>query len=203
MTEADRVRWNQRYQDREARNSFTFEPSAWLLELAEQQSANQLRPPHADARALDLACGSGRNSVWLAERRWAIDAWDVSDVGLAILARELDARAARGRPLEVYPQHIDLDDAPLPAGVYDLVLNMMFLHRPLSPSIAASLRPGGLLVFQTIVAVASSTLPAQVNAAHVLQSDELRKTFESLGLETLYYDEAGERSTARLLARKL
>ena len=128
MADADRERWNGRYTDRYTQRDYTFQPSSWLLEIE-----GQLRPSRPDARALDLACGGGRNAVWLAERRWAVDAWDLSDVGLAILSRELDERAARGAPIEVYPQQLDLDEATVPQAVYDLVLNIMFLDRRLWP----------------------------------------------------------------------
>jgi tellurite methyltransferase len=195
VADADQERWNGRYSSQFTQRNYSWQPSGWLLEIAAQ-----LQPPRADARALDLACGGGRNAVWLAERRWTVDAWDLSDVGLAILTREVDERAARGAPIEVYPQQIDLDAAAIPQAVYDLVLNMMFMHRQLWPSIAASLRPGGLLVYQTFVQ--SPALPPEVNTAYALAQDELRATFERLGLETLSYDEQGERSTARLLARK-
>jgi tellurite methyltransferase len=196
VAEADRKRWNRRYSERLAQRDYTFEPSRWLVEIADQ-----LRPPHRDARALDIACGGGRNAIWLAERTWAVDAWDLSDVGLAILSRELDARAARGAPLEVYPQQLDLDEAAIPQGVYDLVLNIMFLDRRLWPPLVAALRPGGLLVFQTFVD-APGGRTSEVSPEHLLQPGELRTAFEALGLETVTYDEAGERATARLLARK-
>ena len=196
MADADRERWNGRYTDRYTQRDYTFRPSSWLLEIE-----GQLRPSRPDARALDLACGGGRNAVWLAERRWIVDAWDLSDVGLAILSRELDERAARGAPIEVYPQQLDLDEATVPQAVYDLVLNIMFLDRRLWPSLAASLQPGGLLAFQTFVD-APGGRTSEVSPEHLLQPGELRASFEELGLETVRYDEHGERLTARLLARK-
>src|SRR5574338_586397 len=93
VTEADRERWNRRYAERYAERAYDFVPSRWLPEIADQ-----LAPPYEGARALDLACGPGRNAVWLAEQGWAVDAWDVSDVALDILQHELDHRAAHGRP---------------------------------------------------------------------------------------------------------
>jgi SAM-dependent methyltransferase len=198
VAEADRERWNRRYTARHEARDYAFQPTRWLPEVE-----IRLRPPRLDARALDLACGGGRNAVWLAERGWTVDAWDLSDVGLAILARELDRRAARAAPLEVYPQQIDLDTATLPTATYDLVLNLLFLDRRLWPSLGAALRPGGLLVFETFVDLPAPTgRRSEVSPEHLLKPGELRTAFEALGLETVEHDEDGPRGTARLLARR-
>lgn len=196
MAESDRERWNRRYTERYEAREYSWLPSRWLVEIADA-----LRPPHQGARALDLACGTGRNSVFLAERGWTVDAWDVSDVALSILASEREDRASRGFPLEIDVRDIDLDTASIPPETYDLVLNMLFLDRRLWPEMAAALRPGGLLVFQTFVDMPGGR-ESEVSPAHLLQPGELRAAFEALGLETVSYDETGERGSARLLARR-
>jgi SAM-dependent methyltransferase len=171
-------------------------PSRWLTEIEET-----LHPPFPGARALDLACGPGRNSVFLAEQGWAVDAWDVSDVALSILTYEREDRASRGFSLPIEIREIDLDTVTIPPATYDLVLNMLFLDRRLWPEIAAAVRPGGLLVFQTFVDVPGGR-ESEVSPDHLLQPGELRSAFESLGLEIVSYDESGERGTARLVARR-
>ena len=196
MTDRDRERWNRRYVERYAERPYDFSPTRWLPEIADR-----LQPPHPAARALDLACGPGRNAVWLAERGWRVDAWDISDRALAILVYEREERASRGFPLEIDVREIDLDTAAIPPDTYDLVLNLLFLDRQLWSQLAAALRPGGLLLFETFV-----NLPAgkrsEVNPAHLLQPGELRSAFEGLGLRTVSYDEDGERGTARLIAQR-
>ena len=196
MAESDRERWNRRYSERYAERPYSWLPSRWLGEIAEA-----LRPPFAGARALDLACGPGRNSVFLAERGWFVDAWDISDVALSILTYEREGRASRGFPLEIEIREVDLDTVAIPADTYDLVLNVLFLDRRLWPALAAALRPGGLLVFQTFVEVPGGR-EVEVSPDHLLQPGELRTAFEALGLATVSYDETGERGTARLLARR-
>ena len=57
----------------------------------------------APGRALDVACGEGRNAVWLAERGWRVTAVDLSSVGLA---KARDLAAARG--VEVDLVHADV-----------------------------------------------------------------------------------------------
>jgi SAM-dependent methyltransferase len=136
----DRESWNARY----ARYQSHGPPSEWLSAQAEF-----LRPLSPAARALDAACGGGRNSLLLAELGCAVDAWDVSDVALAILSEELGRRAAQGAPLPVSVRCLDLKDATIPTNEYDLVLLMSFFHRPLIPRLAAALRPYGRLLIET------------------------------------------------------
>jgi 2-polyprenyl-3-methyl-5-hydroxy-6-metoxy-1,4-benzoquinol methylase len=75
----DSVAWDQRYRGREL--VWTSEPNRFLV--SETQS---LTP----ARAIDLACGEGRNAVWLAERGWRVTGVDFSNVAIA-KARQLEA----------------------------------------------------------------------------------------------------------------
>jgi SAM-dependent methyltransferase len=78
----------------------------------------------APGRALDLACGQGRNAIWLAERGWRVTAVDFSEVGLDT-ARRL--AAARGADIDWVLA--DLVDYRPPAGAFDLVLTL-FLQLP-------------------------------------------------------------------------
>lgn len=196
MAESDRERWNLRYAERRRERPMRWQPTRWLPEIAAQ-----LRPPRPGARALDLACGPGRNAVWLAEQGWSVDAWDLSDVALDILRAELRARAARGAPLAVTPRQVDLDAADIPPATYDLIANILFLDRRLWPAMVDALRPGGLLAFETFVNLPGGR-QSEVSPEHLLAPGELRAAFEALGLTTLAADEATERGTARVLARR-
>jgi SAM-dependent methyltransferase len=196
VANADRERWNRRYRERYAERPYDFRPSRWLVEIGDS-----LVPPFAGARALDLACGPGRNAVWLAERGWSVDAWDISETALAILVNERDDRASHGDDLPIKVREIDLDTETIPPETYDLILNMLFLDRRLWPGMAAALRPGGLFVFETFVNLPGGRT-SEVSPEHLLQPGELRAAFERLGLETVLYDEDGPRGTARLLARR-
>jgi tellurite methyltransferase len=196
MAEEDRERWNRRYRERYEARDYRWEPSRWLAEIEAD-----LMPPLPGARALDLACGGGRNAVWLAERGWSVDAWDLSDVGLDLLRRKLAEDEGAGRALDVRPHQTDLDQATLPAESYDLIVNMLFLDRRLWPSIATALQAGGRLLFETFVDIGPGRRPS-VSPEHLLAPGELRRAFEALGLETLLFDEEATRGTARLLARR-
>ena len=94
--------------------------------------------------ALDLACGLGGNAEYLARRGLCVLAWDISSVAMSALAR-------RTADLPLVPQQRDVVEAPPPAGFFDVVCVGHFLDRDLCPSIAAALKPGGLLFYQTFI----------------------------------------------------
>jgi SAM-dependent methyltransferase len=97
-------------------------------------------------RALDVACGEGRNAVWLAQKGWAVTGVDFSCVAL-----EKARRVAAHRGVEVEWVEADLLDwTPLPDS-FDLVL-IMYLHLPAEQRskvyarAASALTPGGTLL---------------------------------------------------------
>lgn len=131
--------WNERY----ATDEFIFgqQPNEYL-----HAQAHRLRP---GSRALCVADGEGRNSVWLARQGLHVDAFDISAVGVA-KARRLAARAGVAVDYAV----ADGDAVAWPKAAYDLVaaIFIQFADPPmrarLFANMAAALRPGGLLVLQ-------------------------------------------------------
>jgi tellurite methyltransferase len=120
--------WNARYRQREE----IIDVPAPLLEDAAM--------PLPPGRALDLACGAGRNAMWLARQGWDVVAIDGAEEAIRIVrehAPEIDARV------------IDLEkDLPLPFPdeSFDLIAILFFLHRPLYAEARRLLKPGGILV---------------------------------------------------------
>ncbi len=100
----------------------------------------------APGRALDLACGEGRNTVWLAERGWQATGVDFSQVGL-----DKGARLAEARGVTVTWELADVLEYRPPAAAFDLVI-VLYLHLP-DPDVRAVLgraaeavAPGGTLL---------------------------------------------------------
>ncbi len=131
----DRSDWDERWLERG--RHFQGDPSPILVtELA------PLRP----GRALDLACGGGRNAVWLAENGWTVTAVDFSANALAV-ARQLAAE----HDAEVDWVEADVRSYRPATGAFDLVL-VSYLHLPaperraVLERAATALAPGGLLV---------------------------------------------------------
>jgi SAM-dependent methyltransferase len=185
MAESDRERWNARYREpAEAREASPF--------LGALDAVLPRR-----GRALDVAGGAGRNALWLARRGLAVTLADVSDVALA----QADA-AARAAGLTLSTVQVDLEEAPLPEGPWDLVLCTYFLHRPLFAAFPAALAPGGLLVFAHATRSNLERHP-RPGPSHVLEDGELPGLV--VGLDVLRHDEGwleSGRHEARVVARK-
>lgn len=102
----------------------------------------------APGRALDLGCGAGGDSLWLAERGWHVTAVDISATvveNVAVVAE------SAGLADHVVAQRHDLTET-FPAGDYDLV-SAQYLQSPFPLArrdvlrrAAHALRPGGLLL---------------------------------------------------------
>lgn len=86
--------------------------------------------------ALDLACGSGRNAVYLATHGWTVTALDSSQVAIDMLPGSLEARCI----------DLESEDFRITPEAYGLICDCYYLHRPLFPQIRAGLKSGGLIV---------------------------------------------------------
>jgi SAM-dependent methyltransferase len=100
----------------------------------------------APGRALDLACGEGRNAVWLAEQGWTVRGVDFSSVALAKAEKLAEARG-----VEADWVHADLLAYEPEPAAYDLVV-VLYLQIPvterrtISRRAAGALAPGGVLL---------------------------------------------------------
>lgn len=130
MSEGDREKWNARWRERAGE----LEPPAAFLE-----EHVDLLP--ARGKALDVAGGAGRNSVWLARRGLDVTLVDVSDV--AITRAETKAK---GVNVVLRARRVDLDEPLELAPLYDLVLMIHYLNRERRDAIADLLVKGGVIV---------------------------------------------------------
>ncbi|NOK22376.1 class I SAM-dependent methyltransferase [Corallococcus carmarthensis] len=186
MSQEDRQRWNDRYQQAPA----VREPSTFLRSLAD-------RLPEK-GRALDLAGGPGHDACWLAQRGLDVTLVDISDVALAQaegLARDAGVSLTRLR--------LDLEAEALPPGPFDLVVCLNYLWRPLFAAVPALLAPGGLFVFAQPTLSNLQRHP-HPSARFLLEDGELPTLLQ--GLQSLSFTEGWTdtgRHEARVLAQKL
>ncbi|MDD5286269.1 MAG: methyltransferase domain-containing protein [Desulfuromonadaceae bacterium] len=187
--EADRIKWNRRF---ESEDSFLgLRPSPFLSR--EIDRIKLLVPGHA---ALDIACGEGRNSLFLAQNGFQVTALDISDVGLS-----KGVARAKSAGVSIDFRRVNLDGYRI-SEKYDLILNFNFLMRGLIPSEVQALAPGGLLLFDTILE--SPQLLASHDPSYLLRKGELTKIFGAYQGEILFSEESdeGDMPTARVLFRK-
>jgi len=115
-----------------------FAPASWLVLNAD------LLPP--DGRVLDVACGSGRNTLLLAVAGFPIRGVDRDPSRIEAL-REVAGRL--GLTVDAEVLDLEVEDMDLGSGIYSVVLGIHYLHRPLFPALIRSLAPGGLLLYET------------------------------------------------------
>ncbi|NWF67876.1 MAG: methyltransferase domain-containing protein [Chloroflexi bacterium] len=188
MSAADRVRWDTIYQNSNGRY-----PAADPL-LFEYTLPLALHPePRAEVRALDVACGVGQNGLWLAQQGYIVDLMDISRVALLRARKEMEKRQLRNVNL----LQVDLDTVELERGKYSLVCVFRYLRRDLFKPLAASVCPGGRVIYQSFNRHYLQQVPG-FNPAFLLEIGELALYFD--GWDILYQDEMGK--TSQLVAQK-
>lgn len=135
----ERERWDQRHAfDEEDRD-----PDSIVRE------ASKLIPA---GRALDLACGTGRNALYLARSGWSVLAVDYS---ASALEKVRQRTVADGVQIESLLE--DLTDWALPTDSFDLICDCRYLQRDLFPRIESALKPGG--IFVAVIAIQGHMRP--------------------------------------------
>ncbi len=185
MSKQDQIKWNLRYR---AQAQHAMSPVSFLQSIAE------LLPP--GGRVLDVAGGSGRNAVWLAQRQFDVTVLDISEVGLALAAKR-----ASDAGVEVRTLACDIEEDGIPGGPWDVILDTYFLLRPLFGAFAQALAPCGYFVF---VHPTRSNLQRhqKPSSQYLLGDGELPQLIS--GMRVLIYREGWNpegRYTAELLAQ--
>lgn len=183
MTE-DKVRWNKKYLSLPVAGDATPIVKEYLA------YANV-------GKALDIACGTGRNTRYAAEHGFWVDAVDISDYALTqILPSE-----------KIQTIEADLDSYPIEENTYDLIVNCNYLDRRLFSGIKAGLKQNGLLIFETFVEAEGEGFQQTVNPDFLLRKNELKESFREFDI--IKYEEyelqnvRGEKvHIASLVARK-
>ena len=201
MSESDRERWDRKYAVREG--PAHFRPNRLLVEhhhLLTGTGQDAVQHPagfFTRQRALDVACGFGGTSLYLASLGYQVDAVDVSGVALA----QVQAEASR-RGLHVSLIQADLGHWWVPPSRYDLIIVSKYLNRDLMPQLSRGLRTGGLLFVETRNLRYLSVRPG-FDPAFLLQLGELRRFAMDAGLDVVKVaDGIPEAHASQLIARR-
>ena len=187
MSLKDKEKWNAKY----GSSTLPAErgPCQWLADHADLLDGR--------GKALDIAMGEGRNTLFAASLGY--EAWgiDISDIGVS-RARSL----ADEKKLTIHTQIADLDHFKIDENTYDLIICFYFLNRSLFEGIEKGLKPGGILIFETFTV--DYLKYSGLRREWVLEKNELREAFP--GLSVLDYREVdepeNEAAYASLVARK-
>lgn len=161
---SDRERWNIKHRTM----PMPVEPSKIIQKYLSSATVG---------KALDIACGTGRNAHFLAENGFSVDAVDVSDYALS----QMNVSA------NINPIENDLESFIFEPNRYDLICNINFLDRRLFPKIKEALAPQGVLIFETFIIAHGEEYSQPGNIDYVLRKNELLHAF--IGLDIIYYEE--------------
>ncbi|TXK98067.1 SAM-dependent methyltransferase [Methylococcaceae bacterium CS1] len=153
--------------------------------------------------ALDLASGLGANALLLAKQGLTTQAWDISSVALRKLQQQADAHAIA---IRTFTQEITTQS--FSPNCFDVIVVSRFLDRSICNAIMQSLKPNGLLFYQTYTQYKSSEQGPK-NLRYLLAENELLQIFSSLKL--VYYREnsglgairQGLRNEAQFVGQKI
>jgi len=153
-------------------------PTTLLVETARALQPN---------RALDLACGNGRNAAWLAEHGWKVTAVDRSPVAIPAV--------------DTHVADLEKHEFPIGEASWDLIVVSLYLQRDLFEPIKRGLKPGGIAIVIVLMME-----PGHEQSLFRVRPGELAKYFE--GWEILHYyegkssDSEHHRSVAEIVATK-
>jgi SAM-dependent methyltransferase len=186
--------WNERYRLRE-RPAEDLDPAPTPLLV---ETAAALAPGKAPFRALDLACGAGRNAIWLAEHGWEVTAVDGASAAIEILRTRA---AQRGLKINAVVADLEKDEFEIEPSHWNLVAMCYYLQRNLFDPAKRGVTPGGVLI-----SIVHMTEPGEEDGPHRLRPGQLEQYFA--GWEILHRregnanDSAHHRAVAEIVARR-
>jgi len=157
MTHPEALHWNARYE---------MEADRYSLRSPRPLLISHLNLLPVSGLVLDMASGTSSTGRYLAARGWRVIALDVSLVALRLAQKKVRKEA---QPISFAV--LDVMDPWLPDSHFDVILNFYFLSRPLWKTYRTTLKPGGLLFFETYLREPGP------NPAHYLDTQELRHAF--------------------------
>lgn len=151
-----------------------------LVEVFVEQFASPIKAPQAVG--LDIACGAGRDMVYL-----AINGFTMHGIDYQQEALQRTQRLAKSHQVSVFSYQEDVEKTCKPfeqlhtAGLsgFDLINVGRYLHRPLLAHLSALLNPGGFLLYQTFMQ-GCEKISRPKNPNYLLREGELKDTFSDL-----------------------
>ena len=150
---------------------------------------------------LDLACGGGRNGLFLAQHGIPVVFADIREEALQQVAAQQAIETTKLWQLDLEPAQGN----PLADRQFSAILVFRDLHRPLLPAIKAAIRPGGLVIYETFT-VEQPKFGRPHNPDFLLKPGELQQCFADWqtlnSFEGTVSNNGKEQAIARVVARK-
>jgi tellurite methyltransferase len=153
-----------------------MEPTPLLVE-----TARKLKP----ARALDLACGAGRNAIWLAEHGWQVTAVDRSPVTIP--------------SVETHVADLEKHEFTIDEASWDLIVVSLYLQRDLFEPIKRGVKSGGVALVIVLLME-----PGHEGSLFRVRPGELANYFEGWEISHYYEGKSSDhhRAVAEIVATK-
>ena len=174
MSQADLRKWDERY--RAGAYAERQHPTELVSRFARQLKGG---------RALDVACGAGRNALFLAETGFEVDAIDISEAGLERLRADAASSNLRITALAADLEH-GISDTVAVGSDYDLIVMVRYVNLPLIESLADRLAPAGVLISEQHLQTTEDVIGPR-NPAYRLGPNELLDTVREMRVH--YYRE--------------
>lgn len=162
MALEDQARWDRKHASERGSEA----PSLFLREVLDSSAWQIPR-----GKSLDVACGKGRNAVFLATCGFRVTAIDISPVAL-----DEAQRRAHASGLAIDWRQNDLEAIDLPGEEFDLVVKIDYLQRSLIPQVKRAVRRGGFVVCDTYL-IDQKEIGHPSNPAFLLAHNELLEYF--------------------------
>jgi SAM-dependent methyltransferase len=172
--------WEQRYRLRERPDEdFNAAPTPLLVE-----TVKNMHP----GRALDLACGTGRNALWLAEQGWNVTAVD----GAASAIEALRHRATeRGVAVDARVADLQKGEYQIERAAWDFIAMCYYLQADLFEAAKQGVVRGGIVLI-----IVHAAEPGEEPTEHALRSGDLPNHFG--GWDILHSREGKPRDPSHL-----
>lgn len=151
-------------------------------------------------KALDIACGEGRNAIFLAKNGYDVDAVDISAVAV-----KNGGKRAEKEGVKVNFIQADMEQYKIQTETYDLIVNYNYLQRTLISGIKNGLKKGGVVIFETYT-MEQQAIGQPKTPEFLLKPNELLRLFE--GMHIFFYregifEEEIKKAVASLAGKKL
>jgi len=182
-------KWNERYKSEEF--VLGTNPSPFL-----ETNMDFIKSLTPGRKAFDIACGEGRNSIFLAKQGFTVTGVDISEMGLLKAGKWMEREH-----LQIEFRNTDLEEYEF-TETYDLIINFNFLLRDLIPKAVTALNPKGVMAMDTLLD--SPFVPTIHKKEFLLRPNELYTIFSNFHGTIFRHEEwlHDQVPTARLIFQK-